>query len=277
MSNRSISQAPGTLQARTVDDAKGIVDVARARGVVLRLLGGIAIKFHCPSASHRSLQREYLDLDVVGNRRQASLIERLLSDLGYKSNQRFNALHRESRLIYTDSVGRGSIDVFLDVFKMSHTIDLGERLTLDDYTIPITDLLLTKLQIVEANEKDIKDLIAILTDHKVENSIAQDEKETLDAGYIAKLCSNDWGLERTIILTLKKVTQHLPEYSGNREQVKLVQDRADSLRQIIEKGAKTLRWRLRAKLGESMRWYDLPEAPYEHPRQIMKASQNGDD
>ncbi len=197
----------------------------------------------------------------MGNKQQVPLIKKLLSDFGYLPNQRFNALHGGSRLMYADSTGRGSLDVFLDIFKMSHTLHLGERLTLDDYTISITDLLLTKLQIWEANEKDIKDLIAILRDHKVEGSIAQGEKETIDAGYVAKLCSNDWGLERTITLTLKKVTDHLSDYDSDREHVELVQDRAASLKQIIEKGSKTLRWKLRAKIGDRVRWYDLPEVP----------------
>ncbi len=249
------------MQAPIADEAKRIIDEAKSRGIVLRLLGGVAVSYHCPSASHGSLRRDYPDLDVIGHKQQVPLIKKLLSDLGYLPNQRFNALHGGSRLMYAGRTGRGSLDVFLDIFKMCHTLYLGERLTLDDYTIPITDLLLTKLQIVEANEKDIKDLIAILRDHKVEDSIAQGEKETIDAGYVANLCSNDWGLERTITLTLKKVADHLPDYDWDREQVKLVQDRANLLKQIIQKGPKTLRWRLRAKIGDRVRWYDLPEVP----------------
>ncbi len=252
---------PTKLQASIDDEAKRIIDEAKIRGIVLRLLGGVAVKYHCPSASHGSLQREYPDLDVMGHKQQVPLIKKLLSDFEYLPNQRFNALHGGSRLMYAGPAGRGSLDVFLDIFRMSHTLRLGERLTLDDYTIPITDLLLTKLQIVEANEKDIKDLISILRDHKIEDSMAQGEKEIIDARYLANLCSNDWGLERTITLTLKKVTDHLPDYDQDREQVKLVQDRAASLKQIIEKGSKTLRWRLRAKVGERVRWYDLPEVP----------------
>ncbi len=244
-----------------VEEAKRIIDEATTRGIVLRLLGGLAVKYHCPSASHRTLQREYLDADLIGHKQHGPLIKKLLSDLGYLPNQRFNALHGGTRLMYADPAGRESLDVFFDIFKMCHTLYLGERLTLDDYTIPISDLLLTKLQIVEANEKDIRDLIAILRDHKVEDSLARGEKEVIDAGYVAKLCSNDWGLERTITLTLRKVTEHSPDYDGDGEQVKLVQDRVDSLKQRIEKEPKTLRWRLRARIGERVRWYDLPEVP----------------
>ncbi len=163
--------------------------------------------------------------------------------------------------MYAGPGGRGSLDVFFDIFKMSHTLHLEERLSLDEYTIPITDLLLTKLQVVETNEKDIRDLIAILTDHNVLDSMAPGEKEIIDAGYVARLCSNDWGLEITITLTLKKVTDHSPDYDPDLAQVKLVQDRVDSLKQSIEREPKTLRWKLRARIGERVRWYDLPEVP----------------
>ena len=247
------------MQLTIADEAKRIVDEAKTRAIILRLLGGVAVRYHCPSASQGSLQREYPDIDVIGKKRQVPSIKKLLSDLGYLPNQRFNALHGESRLMYTDATGRGSVDVFLDTFKMSHTLHLGERLTLDDYTISITDLLLTKLQVVEANEKDIKDLIAIMRDHNVEDHMARGEKETIDAGHVAKVCSNDWGLERTITITMKKVTDRLPNYDGDSERVKVVQDRAKSLHQIIEKEPKTLRWKLRAVIGERVRWYDLPE------------------
>jgi len=48
------------------------------------------------------------------------------------------------------------IDIFLDKFRMDHTLDFRKRLKLDNLTIPVTDLLLTKLQIVRIAEKDLK-------------------------------------------------------------------------------------------------------------------------
>ncbi len=243
------------------DEAKRILDEAKARGIILRLFGGVAVKYHCPSASHRSLQRAYPDLDLFGTKKQGRLIRKLLSDLGYQPNQRFNALHGETRLIYDDPINQRTVDIFLDVFKMCHTFHFGERLALDDYTIPITDMLLTKLQIVEANEKDIRDLIAILRDHSVEASPSPANKEAIDAGYIGKLCSSEWGLEKTITLTLKKVTSQLPKYDQDQETVKQVEDRVKRLLEAIEKEPKTLKWRLRDRIGEKKRWYDLPEVP----------------
>jgi len=194
------------------DEAKRILDEARNRGIILRLFGGVAVKYHCPSATHRSLQRSYPDLDFFGRGKQGREIRKLFLDLGYEPNQRFNALHGATRLIFEDAKNQRVVDLFLDVFRMCHTLHFGDRLTLDDNTITISDLLLTKLQVVEINEKDIRDLIAILKDHDVVDHAASGDKEVIDAGYISSLCADDWGLCKTISLTLRKLLTFLQKY-----------------------------------------------------------------
>lgn len=219
------------------------------------------MKYHCPSASHRELQRNYPDLDFFGTKKQGRLIRKLFTDLGYQPNQRFNALHGDTRLILDDPDNQRSVDVFLDIFRMCHVLPIGRRLTLDDDTIPITDLLLTKLQIFEANEKDIRDLIAILQDHDVESSHSQVGKEVIDAEHVAELCSNDWGLQKTITLTLRKIPAFLSRYNLDPAAEQLVEVRIGKLLKVIQEGPKTLKWKLRDAIGEKKRWYDLPEVP----------------
>ncbi len=249
------------MQAPVADEAKRVLDEAKARGILLRLFGGVAIKYHCPSASHRSLQRAYPDLDFFGSKKQGRDIRKLLLDLGYQPNQRFNALHGDKRLIFEDPVNQRIVDVFLDVFKMCHTLEIGKRLQLDEYTIPISDLLLTKLQIVEVNEKDIRDLVAILQDHQVLASVPRGDRESIDAGYIADLCSGDWGLEKTITLTLKKIPSFLSRYDLEEQAKKVIEERVDALQQQIAGGQKSFKWKMRDRVGEKVRWYELPEVP----------------
>src|SRR5712691_13146645 len=243
------------------DEAKRILDEARNRGIILRLLGGVAVKNHCSSATHRSLQRFYPDLDFFGRGKQGREIRKLLLDLGYEPNQRFNALHGATRLIFEDAKNQRVVDIFLDVFRMCHTLHLGDRLPLDEYTIPISDLLLTKLQVVEINEKDIRDLIAILKDHDVIDQIAPGDREVIDAGYISRLCSEDWGLCKTISLTLGKALTFLPKYELESEAKRILESRINKLLQAIETVPKSFKWKLRDKVGEKKRWYDLPEVP----------------
>ncbi len=175
--------------------------------------------------------------------------------------QRFNALHGATRLIFEDGKNQRVVDIFLDVFRMCHTLHLGDRLTLDDYTIPISDLLLTKLQVVETNEKDIRDLIAILKDHDVIDHIASGDKEVIDTGYIASLCADDWGLCKTISLTMKKLLTFLPKYELEAEAKQILEARITKILNAIDTVPKSLRWKLRDKVGERKRWYDLPEIP----------------
>ena len=249
------------MQSAISDEAKRILDEAKERGIVLRLFGGVAVKYHCPSATHRSLQRSYPDLDFFGRGKQGREIRKLFLDLGYEPNQRFNALHGATRLIFEDGKNQRVVDIFLDIFKMCHTFHLGERLNLDDYTIPISDLLLTKLQVVETNEKDIRDLIAILKDHDVIDHIASGDKEVIDTGYISTLCADDWGLCKTISLTLKKLLTFLPKYELQPEANQVLEARISKLLHAIETVPKSLKWKLRDKVGERKRWYDLPEIP----------------
>ena len=243
------------------DEAKRILDEARNRGIILRLFGGVAVKYHCPSATHRSLQRSYPDLDFFGRGKQGREIRRLFLDLGYEPNQRFNALHGATRLIFEDAKNQRVVDIFLDVFRMCHTLHFGDRLTLDDNTITVSDLLLTKLQVVEINEKDIRDLIAILKDHDVVDRAACGDKEVIDAGYISSLCADDWGLCKTISLTLRKLLTFLQKYELEPEAKETLETRINKLLHAIETAPKSFKWKLRDKVGEKKRWYDLPEVP----------------
>jgi hypothetical protein len=249
------------MQSAISDEAKRILDEAKERGIVLRLFGGVAVRYHCPSATHRSLQRSYPDLDFFGRGKQGREIRKLFLDLGYEPNQRFNALHGTTRLIFEDSKNLRVVDIFLDVFRMCHTLHFRDRLTLDDYTIPISDLLLTKLQVVEINEKDIKDLIAILKDHDVVEKIDSGDREVIDVGYVSTLCADNWGLCKTISLTLKKLLTFLPKYELEHEAKQILEARINQLMHAIETVPKTFRWKLRDKVGERKRWYDLPEVP----------------
>jgi len=249
------------MQSAISDEAKRVLDEAKERGIILRLFGGVAVKYHCPSATHRSLQRSYPDLDFFGRGKQGREVRKLFTDLGYEPNQRFNALHGATRLIYEDGKSQRVVDIFLDVFRMCHTLHLGDRLTLDDYTIPISDLLLTKLQVVETNEKDIRDLIAILKDHDAVERIDSGDREVIDTGYISTLCADDWGLCKTISLTLKKLLTFLPKYELEPEAKQVLEARIDKLLHAIETVPKSLKWKLRDKVGERKRWYDLPEVP----------------
>jgi hypothetical protein len=232
-------------------EARGILAEAGRRDVVLRLMGGVGILARCPSAARPPLAREYGDIDFFGRSRDSAALISVLTDLGYAPEPRFNALHGHRRLLFKAAGGEHR-DVLLDRFEMCHTLDLADRLELDAETLPLADLLLTKLQVVQANAKDHTDALALLVDHRV-----GDDPEVIDAGYIARLCAADWGLFRTITASCERVAAHADQLDLDERDA--VRRRVAALLSRVEQEPKTRRWKLRAKVGERVRWYELPE------------------
>ena len=239
-----------------VKEAERIIDTAEKYDIRLRLFGGLAVRFHCPSATHRGLARKYADIDFMGLKKQGRGMKKLFIDLGYTPRDIFNALHGDTRLIFNDIDNGRRVDIFLDVFEMCHKLSFKERLMLDKYTIPLADLLATKLQVVEITEREYRDIISLLNDHEVSDS---DAPETINGLYLAKLCAQDWGIYKTFSVNLANITAALDQYQLEEENAKTVRKRIADLGSRIENEPKTLSWKLRAKVGEKKQWYELPE------------------
>jgi hypothetical protein len=239
-----------------LSQATAVVERAQEAGIVIRLIGGIAVALHSPSARHRALRRDYADIDFVAGAVDRQALDGLLADIGYFPDKRFNSLHGKTRRLYFDEGGSRQVDVFMSHFKMCHELPLGERLDVDSPTIPLAELFLTKAQIVQLNEKDLLDLLALLADHPV----GEGDDETINADRIAKLCGADWGLAKTVTLTLDRVTEAVAADSGGID-APAIEGRAEQIRRAIDEAPKSMRWRARARVGERVPWYELPEDP----------------
>lgn len=242
------------------EEVRRVVDAARDRGLHLRVIGGVAVKLHCPSAQHRSMARTYGDVDFIGYRSQRTDVARLMEDLGYEPNRRFNALQGHRRLLFDHPDLGYDADVMLDVFVMCHELNFVGRLERDEYTVPIEELLLSKMQVVELNEKDVKDSFAMLHDHDIAEI---DDLDIIDPSFIAKLCSDDWGWYKTLTMNIDKMTDLSPDYLEEKEKEAVV-ERLARLRQVIEEAPKSMKWKMRARVGEKKRWYQLPEDVVTH-------------
>ncbi|HKW06707.1 MAG TPA: hypothetical protein VJS19_03970 [Candidatus Dormibacteraeota bacterium] len=243
----------------TIAEAERVAEAARSRRVGVKLLGGAGIHLHSPSAHKPPLKRKYGDLDyVIANRDRKGTLE-LFPAIGYEANERFNLMQGDRRLYFYDTEHGRQVDVFIDMMRMSHVIDLRGRLDYDGPCCCVSDLMLSKLQIYEINRKDIVDLTALVLDHE----IARGDDNAIDAEYVARLAAEDWGLHRTLQINLEKLRQTLEELDVDRA---VVRSRLDRLSAAIEAQPKPLKWRLRAKVGDRMRWYELPEevrSPYQ--------------
>lgn len=241
-----------------VDEAVRIVEETNKRNVTLRLLGGIAFHLRSPSTRHPHLKRNYVDIDFVGLRNQRKEITRLFTDLGYTPRTTFNAMNGDIRLIFNDIDNKRRIDVFLNVFEMSHKFDFTKRLKIHDTTLPLADLLLTKLQVYEITEREYKDVIALLYDHKLGET---DDPTEINQQYMAKLCSIDWGLWKTVSLNLQRIKDAVPKFAPEHQEVVIT--KIDQLKKRLDDEPKSMSWKLRAKVGEKVKWYELPETDKE--------------
>jgi hypothetical protein len=222
-----------------LEEGAALVQDAQQQGATLRLLGGAAVILHCSGTPHREIG----DLDAVTSRADVKQLTSVLQQRGYEPETRFNALHGDRRLIFHGSAGK--LDIFVDTFDMCHRIELAGRLALDSPTIPATDLLLTKLQVVELTEKDASDLAQLLSHHE----LGSGPGDHVDVPYIEGLVADDWGLWRTVTGTLARLA----------EQDASVAERSVALRKALDEAPKGRRFRLRARLGERKRWYELPD------------------
>lgn len=248
---------PAESSVLLLNTAREAIAAARERGAMLRLLGGMAVKERCPSAPSITLPPDALDLDFAAYGQQRPQIEDVMESLGYEAHRRFNAMHGRSRLRFSEPEEGLSIDVFVDALHMCHRLDFADRLPLHESTLPLADLLLSKLQIVQLDEKDLRDIYALLYDHELGHEA---DPETVDAGFIASICSDDWGWYKTVTMNIEKSIDLANEFLSE-EQKDTYVSRARRLGEIIESAPKSLRWRARARIGEARRWYDLPEAP----------------
>jgi hypothetical protein len=239
-----------------VAEAERIIDTAEKNQITLRLFGGLAVRFHSPSATHRVLARKYADIDFMGFKKQARGMKKLFIDLGYTPRDIFNALHGDTRLIFNDIDNERRVDIFLDVFEMCHKLQFKNRLLLDKYTISLADLLATKLQVVEITEREYRDIISLLNDHEISDA---DAPETINGKYLAKLCAEEWGIYKTFSVNLANITSALDQYKLEPEAEKTVLKRIQDLTSRMENEPKALAWKLRARVGEKVPWYELPE------------------
>jgi len=232
-------------------EARRILDAAA--DVPLRALGGAAIALS--AGGELLLPREYNDIDFVTAVGRGPEVVRAFDELGYAGDQRFNGLNGHRRLLFYDTANERRVDVFVAKFEMCHAIPLAKRLTLNAQTIPLADLLLTKLQIFALNEKDQRDIVNLLHAHTLSDSDA----DGINAQYVAKLLAADWGLWRTSTMNVERVRGGLARYGLAPEQEEVVRTRLDDLRCRIDEEPKGTKWKVRARVGERVKWYEEPE------------------
>lgn len=230
-------------------EADRLVTLAENENFILKLLGGLAIYLQCPSIAKEPFKRDYSDIDVIGYSKDTKLIQDFFLQNGYIEDHEFNTMYGHERLFFWDQKNDRHVDVFLDQMRLCHTIDFKTRLENEKLTLTLADLILTKLQVVEINKKDIMDVIAIFKDHNVGK-----KDNEINVPYITSVLSKDWGFWRTVTNNLVKLKSFTNEVQNEED----INSRIDYLLDSINRSPKSVKWKLRSYVGERIRWYELP-------------------
>lgn len=257
-------------------EALSLVEGAARQGVGLRLLGGLAVRVLCQDYPPR-LRRDQ-DIDVACLSKGRKEVTAYLESAGCEPDRRFNSLNGDRQMYFTAPSGR-PVDVMVDRLTMCHTIDFRPRFDALPHTLDVVDLLLSKLQIVELNPKDARDIFHLLARFPVsgeappggwllppaappaDRSGAADGAAGIDRERFEKVLGSDWGWWRTVTGNLAK----LPALAASRDDYVPDEPHIDPLAnasrllELAQGAPKSLQWKVRAKVGEKVRWYELPE------------------
>lgn len=250
------------------DEAFEVVRLAAERGLTVRLLGSAGIRLHCEESAGRmdELDRETKDVDVVVPRGDRGGVRSLLEERGYHSDRDVLVTTEGRRFLFRHPELGLELDVFVDRLEFCHTLDVRDRLARHPVTLPLEDLLLSKAQIVELTPNDLKDLLTLLCAHEVSEG-GGEEPEAIDAPYVARLLARDWGFFHTVSRNLERLHAVLGDggLAWRGADRAAVVERIRALLAAMERAEKSRRWRLRARVGERVQWFndvDEREATY---------------
>ena len=238
-------------------EADQLLQEAARRGLVLRLAGSAGVLRHCEPCRRAAgvLGREPPgDLDFFAYGSQQRELGRMFADLGYQADPSvaYSQEYGIDRLIYTGHVSAAKVDVFLDVLRMSHTIEFKTRLDCIPPTAQSADLLLAKLQIHEITEKDVKDMVALFASHP----LGDGSHGSIESHHIVSLMARDWGLCYTALDNLEIAEDLLAGWESAGTVAVHAAAGIEELKERIELAPKSMRWKARARLGTRVRWYE---------------------
>jgi hypothetical protein len=237
------------------EEALRVTGAGQERGVALRIIGALAFHHHCPEFGYfqAKMNRVYTDIDFAAYAKQSKQIRELFVSIGYDEDVEINSFHAEAgRLIFNNPTSHIHVDVFMDRLDFCHPIPWKGRLEVDYPTIPLAELVLEKMQIVKINEKDIIDTIMLFREHE----IGKDDEDRINGTRVAELCAQEWGLWRTTTMNLEKVRDYLPHFELSEEDQRIVAQRVEQLKSVMDDYPKGTRWKLRARVGDKKKWYN---------------------
>jgi len=250
---------PNGPAADPLPEAMTLVRSASEAGYQLKILGGLGVRVLCPDFPPRQRAGQDIDLACLGKSRRQ--VANHLEQAGCTPDKRFNNLNGDRQMYFSAPSGR-PIDVMVDRLSMCHTLDFRQSFSSAfgsaSATLDPADLLLSKLQIVELNAKDAHDIFHLLFGLRVGRDST---RPSIDPDRFGAVLAADWGWWRTVTGNLAKLPDLLSSQPGLAPPYPRFDalTQAKQLHEVADTIPKGLKWKLRANVGDRVRWYELPE------------------
>lgn len=240
-----------------LEEARNLTNEGSREGIVLRVMGPIALHYYFPEHAdlyHRMERlgdRVFTDIDYASYGKCRGKIVPFFEKQGYLLEKRSAMLSGNTRHIYFG--GRiPMIDVFFDKLDYNHPIEYKNRLEIHPYCVSLTDLLLQKLQIVNINDKDLKDGMLLL----LASEMGLKDEGLINVKYLEQIMSDDWGFFHTAVINLNKIKEAANgvKVLSDIDRIK-IKEHVDQIQLILENSPKSASWKRRAKIGEKKIWY----------------------
>jgi hypothetical protein len=236
-----------------VGEMNRLIASAHQNQIQLRAFGGLAIFVHSQK-DPKFFKRGEPDFDFLVPKNDRQKLEPFFRQMGYSPDKQFNLLNGMRRQIYHyDDSGFPHVDILIGDFEMCHKLPLEGRFDIDSVTIPLTDLLLSKAQVVDLNRKDAMDIISLF----LNNGIGDEKAGGIDLNRITSLCGSDWGLYKTLSMNLDRVEELLADKDIpiSEEDQAVIRTSVGKIREALEEMPKSMAWQMRDKVGTRVRWY----------------------
>jgi len=243
-----------------IQEAERLVAEATKRRLLLRVMGGMAVYMRCTHEfkdAWRRLKRlgdrVFTDIDFVSYGANKPAMIDFMKSVGYQTDASLIVQAGKGRQIfYGGKVPM--VEVFYDRLDMNHVIEYAGRLEADSVTVPLAELMLQKLQIVKINDKDLKDLAVLFATHDVGSG--DPEKIDVDLAN-SRYFQSDWNFYYTATTNLAKVIEAVKGFDTLAEDSRQrIAERASRILKAIEASPKSTKWKLRAKMGPKVKWYN---------------------
>jgi hypothetical protein len=201
------------------------------------------------------------DIDLVVRHSDLPTLLSFLKRAGWIEDEWLRANSGGSRARFSQpNLSMPILDVWVGKLRMAQTLDIEESMDLCEVSLPITDLVLSKLQIHHLTSKDALDLLALLNAFE----FSGDPCRRLDSERISSIVYNSWGWYHSIEQSAREFVQFSQQMKSQSTIDELqsanISKVLDSILDVSASTPKTVLWYLRRLIGHKIQWYATFEA-----------------